>query len=39
MTVYEYVDGEEHDAMLLFSGNVLAKYIMYLDNGDIEEIQ
>lgn len=39
VTVHEYVDGEEHDANLLFSGDVLADYIVYTDNGDIEQIQ
>lgn len=37
--VHEYVDGEEHDANLLFSGMLLKQYFVYLDNGDIEEIQ
>lgn len=39
VTVHEYVDGEEHDANLLGGGMVLAQYIVYPDNGDIEEIQ
>lgn len=39
VTVHDYVDGEEHDANLLFSGAVLADYIVYADNGDIEQIQ
>ncbi len=39
VTVHEYVDGEEHDANLLFSGMVLEDYIVYTDNGDIEKIQ
>lgn len=38
VTVYEYVDGEEHDANIMFTGAVLADYIVYPDNGDIEEI-
>lgn len=37
--VHEYVAGEEHDANLLFSGMLLKQYFVYLDNGDIEEIQ
>jgi len=37
--VHEYVEGEEHDANLLFSGMLLKQYFVYLDNGDIEEIQ
>jgi hypothetical protein len=39
VTVHEYVDGEEHDASLLFSGAVLDDFIVYTDNGDIEQIQ
>lgn len=39
VTVHEYIDGEESDAKSLFSGKVLADYIVYPDNGDIEKIQ
>lgn len=39
VTIYEYVKKEEHDARLLFSGMILKEYCVYLDNGDIEEIQ
>lgn len=39
VTVYEYVDGEEHDADIMYSGTVLEDYIVYPDNGDIEKIQ
>ena len=35
---YEYVDGEEHDAKIMFSGMHLLDYIVYIDNGDIEEV-
>ena len=38
VSVYEYVDGEEHDAKLMFSGTPLGSYIVYLDNGDIEKV-
>lgn len=38
VTVMEYVDGEEHDAALLFSGKIIKDYIVYIDNGDIEII-
>ena len=38
VTIYEYVDKEEHDANKLFSGMVLGDYWIYLDNGDIEKI-
>ncbi len=39
VTVHEYVDGEEYDAKLLFSGMILEEYVVYPDNGDIEKIQ
>lgn len=35
---YEYVDGEEHDAKIMFSGMHLADYIVYIDNGDVEKV-
>lgn len=38
VSVLKYVDGEEHDANLMFSGDVLGDYIVYTDNGDIEDI-
>lgn len=38
VTMYEHVDKEEHDANLLFSGQMLSSYIIYIDNGDIEKI-
>lgn len=39
ITIHEYINKEEHDANLLFSGMVLAQYFVYLDNGDIEKIE
>lgn len=39
VSIYEYVDGEEHDAKLLFGGMMLKKYFVYIDTGEIEEIQ
>jgi len=36
---YEYVDKEEHDAKLLFSGKFLKEYHVNKDTGEIEEIQ
>lgn len=39
VSVHEYVDKEEHDAKIMCSGMLLAEYYIYLDNGDIEEIQ
>lgn len=38
VTVMEYVDGEEHDADLMFTGDIINDYIVYTDNGDIEDI-
>lgn len=35
---YEYVDGEEHDAKIMFSGMHLLDYIVYIDNGDVEKV-
>lgn len=39
VTVFEYVDKEEHDAKLLFSGMLLKEYFVNIDTGEIEEIQ
>lgn len=39
VTIYEYVDKEEHDAKLLFSGMLLKEYHVNKDSGEIEEIQ
>ncbi|MCI9615613.1 MAG: hypothetical protein HFG93_10715 [Dorea sp.] len=36
--VHEYVDKEEHDANILYSGMVYENFQIYLDNGDIEKI-
>lgn len=36
---YDYVDGEEHDAKILYSGTPLQSYIVYTDNGDIESAE
>ena len=33
---YDYVEGEEHDAKLLYSGTPIQSYIVYTDNGDVE---
>lgn len=38
LTTYDYVKDEEHDANLLFSGTVLQQYMIYLDNGDIQQL-
>ena len=37
VTILEYVDGEEHDAKLLFSGMPLKSYTVHLDTGEIED--
>lgn len=39
VSVYEYVDKEEHDANLLFSGMLLKEYHVNKETGAIEEIQ
>lgn len=39
VTILDYVDGEEHDAKQLFSGEVLGTYYVYTDNGDIEKVE
>lgn len=37
--IYQYIEDEEHDAKVLGSGEKLAEYMVYTDNGDIEKIQ
>ena len=37
-SVFEYVDGEEHDAVKMFSGQKLATYIINIETGEIEEV-
>lgn len=39
VTIYEYVDKEEHDAKLLFSGMVLDEYFVDIDSGEIINAQ
>lgn len=39
VTIYEYVNKEEHDAKILFSGQLLAEYFVNMDTGEIEQIQ
>ena len=36
--VFEYEEKEEHDAKKIGSGELLAQYLVYTDNGDIEKI-
>lgn len=36
---YDYVDGEEHDAKIMFSGTYLGQDWVYTDNGDIEKVE
>lgn len=38
VNIYDYVNGEEHDADLLFTGTPLQQYFVYIDNGDIEKV-
>ncbi|MCX4298421.1 MAG: hypothetical protein OSJ73_15540 [Lachnospiraceae bacterium] len=39
VTIYEYVDKEEHDAKVLFSGMVLDEYFIDIDSGEILNAQ
>lgn len=39
VTIYEYVEKEQHDANLLFSGMLLKEYHVNIDTEKIEEIQ
>ena len=39
VSVYEYVDGEEHDAKELYGGMLLSEYFVNMDTGEIEQIQ
>lgn len=39
VTVYEYVENEEHDAKKLFGGMLYSEYRIYLDNGDIVKVE
>lgn len=39
ISIYDYVDGEEHDAKQMFTGTLLKEYKVYIDNGDIIEVQ
>lgn len=38
ITVREHISGEEHDAKELFSGSVLADYLVHIDTGKIEKL-
>lgn len=38
VNIYEYVDGEEHDAHKIGDGQLYSSYYVWLDNGDIEPI-
>lgn len=38
VTTYKYVDKEELDADLLFSGEKISEFCIYTDNGDIEKV-
>lgn len=38
ISVFEYVDSEEHSAKTLFGGNLLKDYWLYTDTGEIEDI-
>jgi len=38
VTIFEYVDGEEHDAKELFSGMTLAEYSVDIETGKAEQL-
>lgn len=38
VSVLSYVDGEEHDAKLLFSGDLLEDYWINIETGEVEDI-
>lgn len=37
--IFEYVDGEEHDASKLFGGMLLGEYHITISNGNVDKIQ
>ena len=39
VTIMEYVDKEEHDAVIACTGTLLKEYHVNIDTGEIEEIQ
>ena len=39
VTVQKYVKGEEHDANLLFSGDITAEYFVNKESGEIEQVR
>jgi hypothetical protein len=39
VTLYEYVEDEEHDAKELFGGMLLKEYWVTISTGEVEEIQ
>ncbi len=39
ITILEYVDGEEHDAAIMFSGNVLKEYMIDMDTRKIDSLK
>ena len=38
VTVHKYVDGEEHDAKLLFGGEVTGDYWIDVETGEVEDL-
>ncbi len=36
--VHEYVDGEENDAKVMFSGDIISEYVVDINTGEIERI-
>lgn len=39
VSVFEYVKKEEHDANLLFSGQLLKEYLVDKETGAVEEVK
>lgn len=38
VTIHNYIDGEEHDAKVLFGGDTLEEYWINVNTGEIEDI-
>ena len=38
VTIHNYVDGEEHDAKLLFGGDVTGEYWINIETGEVENL-
>ena len=38
VTIHNYVNGEEHDAKLLFGGDVTGEYWINIETGEVENL-